>query len=144
MTEEEVQALAVATLRSAQGAQDPPPYHTMRSEGSEEGFPDLAATVRGAMWYVECKGPAGRLTGAQLRWLHALAASGCRTFVATPDTLPQLAAMLGVMVPAGAPRADLTSHDARDARALQDFADLVAAGYSATDATRMAGRMHKE
>lgn len=53
-------------------------YHSLRSEGSEPGFPDLVMVRRGRLLMVEIKTTKGRLSDAQRGWLVEL--SGCRCY----------------------------------------------------------------
>ena len=91
-----VQSEVVRLLRLAQGPADPPPFHVLDSRGSEPGFPDVVACIGGRLWCIEVKTASGVLKTAQLRWLMALARCGATWFVATPETLADLAALLGV------------------------------------------------
>ena len=52
-------------------------YHTLRSKGSEAGFPDLVMVRRGRLIFAELKTEAGDTTAAQRTWLDDLASS-CR------------------------------------------------------------------
>jgi VRR-NUC domain-containing protein len=47
-------------------------YHTLRSKGSESGFPDLVMVRGGRLVFAELKTASGRLTGDQSDWLHTL------------------------------------------------------------------------
>lgn len=50
-------------------------YHTLRSIGSEPGYPDLCAVhpIRRELIFAELKMPKNQLTAAQETWLDALA-----------------------------------------------------------------------
>jgi hypothetical protein len=48
-------------------------YHTLRSEGSEHGFPDLVCLKPPVLLLVELKSTQGSLTPSQRHWLEALA-----------------------------------------------------------------------
>ena len=94
--ESRVQAEVVAIIRKAQGAADEPPWHDGSRRKNTRGFQDIDAHVRGRRVVVECKGVAGILSGEQLRRLHNAMDEGALVHIATPDTLDQLAARLGV------------------------------------------------
>ena len=94
--ESDVQSRAFALLVAAQGPADSPPVHQKDSRGTQAGFEDLNATVRGQAWAVECKARHGILSAAQLIRLHALMDCGVKVHIATEDTLGQLAARLGL------------------------------------------------
>jgi hypothetical protein len=98
MTEAQVQTEVIRLLAAA-GA-FPAPYHTHDSRRSEPGWPDVAAVVGATLWLVECKTDQGILRPEQCQWLNALApVPGVQPFIATPSTLDQLAALLGVSRP---------------------------------------------
>jgi hypothetical protein len=47
-------------------------YHTLHSQGSESGWPDLALLRGPVLKFVELKSASGRLTAAQRQWLDGL------------------------------------------------------------------------
>jgi hypothetical protein len=53
--------------------------------GDGAGFPDLTLVRSGRLIYAELKGPRGRLSGPQKRWLNALAATAAEVYVWHPD-----------------------------------------------------------
>ena len=70
-------------------------YHTLRSKGSQPGFPDWVL-VRERVVYLELKTEArdSRLTDAQREWVLALLNAGQEIYVARPRHLPELAKIL--------------------------------------------------
>lgn len=47
-------------------------YHTLRSKGSEPGFPDLVLVKASQLIFLELKSEEGRFTSTQAEWLYAL------------------------------------------------------------------------
>ena len=66
-------------------------YHTLRSEGSEPGFPDLVLVhpKRGVL-FRELKTDDGRMSSDQLRWLGVLTSAGCDADVWRPADLDRV------------------------------------------------------
>lgn len=62
-------------------------YHTLRSKGSEGGFPDLVLVRGDRVVYRELKSATGKLTAEQEVWLDALAAAGADAGVWRPVDL---------------------------------------------------------
>ena len=70
-------------------------YHTYDSRRSEPGFPDLVLVhpTRCELAFIECKGPRGRVSEHQKRWLAALESAAdassvplVQVGIANPDT----------------------------------------------------------
>lgn len=59
-------------------------YHTHDSRRSEPGFPDLVLVQGDRCLFRELKTSSGRVTAAQRKWLHALAATGADASVWRP------------------------------------------------------------
>lgn len=68
-------------------------YHTLRSKGSQPGFPDLTLT-RDRVVFVELKTEKGKLSARQREWLRSLLDAGAEAYVARPTDLQELAAVL--------------------------------------------------
>lgn len=69
-------------------------YHTLKSRGSEPGFPDWTI-VRDRVIFVELKTEKGKLTEAQVMWIGALNAAGAEVYVVRPRHLDAMAWVLG-------------------------------------------------
>ena len=71
-------------------------YHTLRSKGSQPGYPDLtlvrAETSRFVM--LELKSEIGRTTEAQREWITDLHRAGVEVYVVRPRQLQALATVL--------------------------------------------------
>lgn len=74
-------------------------YHTLRSKGSEPGFPDLVLIRGSVAMFRELKTSQGALTPAQKAWLGHLEAAGLDAGVWRPLDLLDgtVAAQLGVV-----------------------------------------------
>jgi VRR-NUC domain len=68
-------------------------YHTLRSKGSEPGFPDRVC-VRERVIFVETKGEKTRVTDAQAAWLTALAKAGEEVYLVRPADFEAFATVL--------------------------------------------------
>lgn len=68
-------------------------YHTLRSRGSESGFPDRVL-VRERVVYLELKKATGKLSAAQKRWTLALLEAGAEIYVARPADFDDITAIL--------------------------------------------------
>lgn len=58
-------------------------YHTLRSKGSQPGYPDWTL-VRDRVIFVELKREKTGCTAAQIEWLKALTAADAEVYVARP------------------------------------------------------------
>lgn len=67
-------------------------YHTLRSKGSEPGFPDWTL-ARERILFIELKREAGEVSAAQKEWLAALHAAG-EAYVVRPRHFDAIAAVL--------------------------------------------------
>ncbi len=68
-------------------------YHTLRSKGSQSGFPDRVL-VRERVIFAELKREKGVLTPAQIEWLNGLARAGAEVYVWRPSDLDEIAQIL--------------------------------------------------
>jgi VRR-NUC domain-containing protein len=68
-------------------------YHTLRSKGSEAGFPDWTL-VRDRVIFLELKRETGVLSDAQRSWLGALLDAGAEAYVIRPSQLDVFARIL--------------------------------------------------
>ncbi len=68
-------------------------YYHPYSLGADAGFPDLVM-VRDRVIFVELKGPKGRLSVEQERWIQALDAAGAEWYVWWPDDLDKVEEVL--------------------------------------------------
>jgi len=69
-------------------------YHTLRSKGSQSGFPDRVL-VRDRIIFAELKRDKGKPTEAQKEWLDALAGAGAEVYLWRPQDLDEIATILG-------------------------------------------------
>lgn len=102
LTEKEFTSQAVGT-RSSPGVARMygfKTYHTLRSKGSEAGFPDWVL-VRERVVYLELKRERGRLSPAQREWLRALLDGGAEAYVVRPRDLDALVNVLAHRSPTG-------------------------------------------
>ena len=74
-------------------------YHTLRSKGSEAGWPDLVLIRPPRLIVAEVKTARGRLSPAQKTWLDDLAACGVDVHVWKPDDRPAIEALLERDIP---------------------------------------------
>ncbi len=68
-------------------------YHTLRSKGSQPGWPDWAL-VRERMVMLELKTEAGAPSPAQREWIRRLLAAGVEVYIARPRHFDLLARIL--------------------------------------------------
>jgi hypothetical protein len=68
-------------------------YHTLRSKGSQSGFPDRVL-IRDRLIVVELKREQGKPTPAQKEWLDGFAAVGVETYLWRPGDLDEIATVL--------------------------------------------------
>lgn len=68
-------------------------YHTLRSRGSEPGYPDWTL-VRERVVFLELKTEAGKVSPAQKVWLSALMNAGAEVYIARPFDLDQIGRVL--------------------------------------------------
>ena len=69
-------------------------YHTLRSKGSQSGFPDRVL-VRDRIIYAELKREKTQPTVAQKEWLDGLARAGAEVYLWRPSDLDEIAKILG-------------------------------------------------
>lgn len=72
-------------------------YHTLRSQGSEPGFPDWCL-VRERVVYLELKREKGIVSDAQVLWLTALRKAHAEVYLVRPRHLEAIAAVLQARV----------------------------------------------
>lgn len=68
-------------------------YHTLRSKGSEPGYPDWTL-VRDRVVFIECKSETGTVKPAQREWFAALANAGAEIYLVRPRHLEAIATVL--------------------------------------------------
>lgn len=68
-------------------------YHTLRSKGSQSGFPDRVL-VRERVIFAELKREKGVPTPAQVDWLNGLAAAGAEVYLWRPSDLDEIGLIL--------------------------------------------------
>jgi len=68
-------------------------YHTLRSKGSEPGYPDWTL-VRDRVVFLELKREAGVVSDAQREWLTALRNGGAEVYVVRPRHLERITEVL--------------------------------------------------
>lgn len=69
-------------------------YHTLRSKGSQSGFPDRVL-VRDRIIFAELKREQGKPTETQREWLDGLAGAGAEVYLWRPSDLDEIATILG-------------------------------------------------
>ncbi len=70
-------------------------YHTLRSKGSQSGFPDRVL-VRERVIFAELKREKGVPTPAQVDWLNGLAAAGAEVYLWKPSDLDEIGKILAM------------------------------------------------
>jgi hypothetical protein len=68
-------------------------YHTLRSKGSQSGFPDRLL-VRERVIFAELKREKGNPTETQIEWLDGLAIAGAEVYLWRPSDLDEIAKIL--------------------------------------------------
>jgi hypothetical protein len=68
-------------------------YHTLRSKGSEPGYPDWTL-VRDRVIFLELKREVGVISEPQREWLTALARAGAEVYLVRPRHLGAITAVL--------------------------------------------------
>lgn len=68
-------------------------YHTLRSKGSEPGYPDWTL-VRDRVVFLELKRETGVVSPAQAEWLTALRNAGAEVYVVRPRHLDRITEVL--------------------------------------------------
>lgn len=68
-------------------------YHTLRSKGSQSGFPDRVL-VRDRVIFAELKRDQGKPSKAQKEWLDELASAGAEVYLWRPGDLDEIATVL--------------------------------------------------
>jgi hypothetical protein len=74
-------------------------YHTLRSKGSEAGYPDWTL-ARERVVFLELKTETGKVSDAQAYWVDVLVRAGAEIWVARPRHLQELAWWLAARRPA--------------------------------------------
>jgi len=69
-------------------------YHTLRSKGSEAGYPDWTL-VRERVMFVETKASKTPVSPAQKEWIRALLVAGAEAYLVRPEHLQDMATVLG-------------------------------------------------
>jgi len=78
-------------------------YHTLRSKGSQPGYPDRTL-ARDRIVFAELKAEGGRLSDRQRAWLDRLAAAGGEVYLWRPGDLDDVGRVLSkrwMFVPSG-------------------------------------------
>jgi hypothetical protein len=73
-------------------------YHTLRSKGSQSGFPDRVLIRRGRVIFAELKREKGKPTDSQIEWLDALANAGQEVYLWRPSDLEEIGRILSSQV----------------------------------------------
>ena len=68
-------------------------YHTLRSKGSQSGFPDRVL-VRDRIVYVETKSEKGKPSPSQIEWLDGLTKAGAEVYLWRPSDWDECARIL--------------------------------------------------
>lgn len=68
-------------------------YHTLRSKGSEPGFPDWTL-ARDRIVFLELKREKGVVSDAQREWIAAISAAGAEAYVVRPKDLDDITQIL--------------------------------------------------
>jgi hypothetical protein len=68
-------------------------YHTLRSKGSQSGFPDRVL-VRERVIFAELKREKGKPTDSQIEWLDQLAFAGAEVYLWRPSDLEEIGQIL--------------------------------------------------
>lgn len=87
-------------------------YHTLRSKGSQPGFPDWTL-ARDRVVFLELKTETGKVSDAQKEWLAALNAAGTEAYVVRPRHFDEIVQVLRARGPIAQ-----WGMDARIARAM--------------------------
>ena len=74
-------------------------YHTLRSKGSEPGFPDWTL-MRERVIFLELKRESGKPSPAQKFWILGLLKAGAEVYIARPSDLATLSTILTMRLPA--------------------------------------------
>ena len=69
-------------------------YHTLRSRGSEPGFPDLVLVRPPRLIFAELKATGGRVSRPQRGWLTDLEATGVEVYLWWPSDRPTIERIL--------------------------------------------------
>lgn len=69
-------------------------YHTLRSKGSQSGFPDRVL-IRDRIIFAELKREQAKPTAAQREWLDGLASASAEVYLWRPSDLDEIATILG-------------------------------------------------
>jgi hypothetical protein len=69
-------------------------YHTLRSKGSEPGFPDLVLVRGERVLFIEVKTMKGKLSSAQSFWLGALGQTTVEVYLWRPSDIQEVGEVL--------------------------------------------------
>lgn len=75
-------------------------YHTLRSKGSQPGFPDWTL-VRDRVVFLELKTETGKVSDAQSEWLYDLNAAGAEAYLVRPRHFDEIVVVLRARGPIG-------------------------------------------
>ena len=98
-------------------------YHTLRSKGSEPGYPDWTL-VRDRVVFLELKTARGKVSPAQREWLAALRDAGAEVYLVRPADLEALSDVLARRIGSGRP---LLGRSFLDVRLRQELGETEAA-----------------
>ncbi len=87
-------------------------YHTLRSKGSQPGFPDWTL-ARERVVFLELKTEKGKVSDAQHEWLSALNSANVEAYVVRPRHFDEIVCVLRARGPIG-----MWNSEARVARAI--------------------------
>lgn len=73
-------------------------YHTLRSQGSEPGYPDWTLIRERVVW-LELKTEKGIVSDAQVRWISALCKAQAEVYIVRPRHLEAIAVVLQARTP---------------------------------------------
>jgi hypothetical protein len=71
-------------------------FHNTYSIGSDRGFPDLVIVGHGCTWFLELKGPKGRIRPEQDEWIEALSLAGHSAWIVKPELYDEVLSWLEV------------------------------------------------
>jgi hypothetical protein len=71
-------------------------FHNTYAIGSDRGFPDLVIVGYGRSWFLELKGPKGRIRPEQTTWIRELIYAGHIADIIWPDDYDEMLEALQV------------------------------------------------